>query len=125
MFSTSYLHNIKHLNENRKESKMTTNTPQANVFSIDKITAALETLEEASQTKADEIKSLVDRKFSKFKKTIQKVGAESQDMAESITRRANETAEIVDGHVKGHVYGYVGGAALFGLLLGYLMGRKN
>jgi len=104
---------------------MTTNTPQANVFSIDKITAALETLEEASQTKADEIKSLVDRKFSKFKKTIQKVGAESQDMAESITRRANETAEIVDGHVKGHVYGYVGGAALFGLLLGYLMGRKN
>lgn len=104
---------------------MNTSPSSTNVFSIDKVTAALETLEEASLTKADEIKNLIDKKFGKLKKTIGRVSNESQDFVENYGEKFQETATKIDAHVRDHTWSYVGGAAVCGLLLGFIMGRRN
>lgn len=82
--------------------------------SFDKILEALQVLENASDLNADELKDLIDKKFSNLKNVFG-----------SLNESTRETFHRMDNKVKDNPWTYIGGAAAVGLVLGLILGRRD
>ncbi|MFH1893852.1 MAG: hypothetical protein ABIK83_14360 [Candidatus Zixiibacteriota bacterium] len=97
--------------------------------SSEKITEALQLLEEAAKDKKAELKGLVANKY----KNVRDVFFSSEEqVAEALKKAKDASAEkikevsgAVDQEVHRNPWPYIGGAAVGALLLGYIMGKKS
>jgi ElaB/YqjD/DUF883 family membrane-anchored ribosome-binding protein len=106
----------------------------------EKIIEALKLLEQAAAEKKDQLKEIINEKFSHLKKELSDVDSAvhraheeaKERLAEAAHRarelgeeKAREVAQHVDQSAHQHPWLYVAGGALGGLLLGYILGRKD
>ena len=102
---------------------MTTET-QART-SNEKISDALELLNEAAKEKKNELKSLMSNKYSHIREAMA-VGLEhTQEAIVHGKEKVIEIAGDVDKRVHKDPWVYIAGTAAASLLLGYLMGSKR
>ena len=111
--------------------------PNTNSHS-EKITEALELLNEAAREKKDEFRDLISQKYVHLKEsltsadikhsldTARKNAVEAAAKARNISEEKMKVlATEVDKNVHANPWPYVGGVAVGALLLGYILGKKN
>ena len=111
--------------------------PKTNTNS-EKISEALELLNEAAQGKKDEVRDIISKKYKHLKECIvgsdikhsldsaKKSAAEAAAKARNVSEeKVKELATQVDQNVHTNPWPYIGGVAVVALLLGYILGKKN
>jgi ElaB/YqjD/DUF883 family membrane-anchored ribosome-binding protein len=109
-----------------------------NKTSNDKITAALELLNEAASEKKDDFIHLVSNKYhnikeaftgSDFRQSVERIRKNASNAAsrakEISEEKVKEIATNVDQNVHENPWPYIGAAAIFGLILGISLGRRR
>lgn len=105
----------------------------------EKIVEALKLLDTAAKDKKDELRELLNNRYSHLKSAladteytvIERLTSTLKDQIETLVNARNqgqakvrEAAGNVDEHVHTNPWPYLGGAAVISLLGGYLMGLK-
>ena len=104
----------------------------------EKITEALELINEAAKEKKDEIREVILQKYGHLKESLfssdvkHSFDSAKKSAAEAATRARNLSEEKVkvlatqvDQNVHLNPWPYIAGAAVGALLLGYILGKKN
>ena len=104
----------------------------------EKITEALELLNEAAREKKDEVRDLISQKYRHLKESLassdirhsldsaKKSAVEAAAKAKNISEEKMKVlATEVDKNVHANPWPYVGGVAIGSLLLGYILGKKD
>ncbi len=113
---------------------MVKSTPANN----DKITDALELLNDAMKDKKEEVQKLISDKYHHVKEAFNEsdlrksIDNAKKSTAESTARvceageeKVKELATSVDQNVHNNPWPYIGGTAIVALLLGLIIGRKD
>ncbi len=101
-----------------------------------KISEALQLLEEAAKDKKDDIRKLVTEKYGGVKdlfsvgeeqvaEALKKARAYASEKAAYGEEKVREASKVIDEEVHRNPWHYIGGAALGGLLLGFILGKKS
>ncbi len=105
-----------------------------------KISEALDLLEEAAKEKKDDITEMLASKYANLREAIVGASKVTGVAAEDAAARAKEalghaydvsrekvkqTADVVDAQVHSTPWPFVGGVALLSLMFGYILGRKQ
>lgn len=102
----------------------------------EKLSEALKLLEEAAKEKKEEIRSLIEDKYTHLRAAVvdaEHGAAEALTAAQKALLHAKEVSEekirkaarTVDSHAHQNPWPYIGGTAVVALLLGYILGRKS
>lgn len=90
---------------------------------------ALAHLNEASKERREEIKKLVDEKYTDLKHAFggaaRATGGWVKEQGTEVADTAKLTASVVDKSVRKYPWAYVGGAAATGFLVGLLVSRRK
>ncbi|OGW83693.1 MAG: hypothetical protein A3C47_03175 [Omnitrophica bacterium RIFCSPHIGHO2_02_FULL_51_18] len=94
-----------------------------------KINEALELLNEAAQTKKDEILKLITNKYSDFRETVEATRERAGEVIEDGIKlgqvRVKKAAREMDKNVHKNPWAFIGGAAATALLLGFVLGKAT
>lgn len=104
--------------------------------SNEKISAALELLNDAAKEKGNEMKELMTDRYAHIKQALlhgaeqgkevlEKVQVLAQEAIVESKKRVKETATNIDRNVHENPWPYIGGAAVISVLVGYLLGSKR
>ncbi len=108
--------------------------------SSEKISEALQLLEEAAKDKKDEIREMIAKKYGNVQEilagegehlsdALKKAKAYASERAhhaqEAAIEKAKEVGTAVNKEVHRNPWPYIGVAAVGGLLLGFILGRKS
>ena len=105
-------------------------------YSNQKISEALQLLEEAAKEKKDDVRKLVAGKYDSVKslfmtgeeqvsEALRKARTYASKQATYGEEKVKEYSKALDEEVHRNPWHYVGGAALGGLLLGFILGKKS
>jgi ElaB/YqjD/DUF883 family membrane-anchored ribosome-binding protein len=90
---------------------------------------ALAHLNEASKERREEIRKLVDEKYTDLKNAFggaaRATGGWVKEQGMEVADAAKLTASVVDKSVRKYPWAYVGGAAATGFLVGMLVSRRK
>jgi len=94
-----------------------------------KITEALELLNEAAREKKDELKGLLNDRYSHIKQAMSMGTEQIIEKAKQFTEESKEklvdVASEADKRVRQNPWPYIAGAAAASLIVGYLMGKRK
>ncbi len=94
-----------------------------------KITEALELLNEAAREKKDELKGLLNDRYSHIKQAMstgtEQIIEKAKQFAEEGKERITDVASEADKRVRKNPWPYIAGAAAASLIVGYLMGKRK
>lgn len=107
-----------------------------NVFSDQKISEALELLNQAAKEKRDELAKLVEEKYSYVKsafsdtsdgarRTAEQARTAAEDVLHAGEARLRGTASTVDRSVRENPWAYLSGVAIVCALAGYVLGSRE
>ena len=105
-------------------------------YSNQKISEALQLLEEAAKEKREDVRKLISDKYAGVKNLFVSTEAQVTDALRKARSYASEKAsygeekvkeysKALDQEVHRNPWHYIGGAALGGLLLGFILGKKS
>jgi ElaB/YqjD/DUF883 family membrane-anchored ribosome-binding protein len=108
---------------------MKEHTVPSTTISNEKLHEAMTLLNEAAQAKRDEVRALIDEKYSDLRSVFDDAADASAGWVRKtggmVVGNAKKAASTVDESVHENAWLYVGGAAFGALLLGYVLGRRR